>query len=348
MEAIQYDASSKQLALSQVEIPRVQHPDDVLIQVAYAGVCGTDLHIIAGEFACDKTRPITLGHEFSGVVKAIGAAVTVVKVGDKVSVDPNHGCGKCLHCLNGNVHFCEAGGLNSTVGIYRHGGWAQYCLVPEAQVHKLPHKISLQQGALCEPLSCLAHGWDRLSPMHVGQKILILGAGIIGNLWVVALHHQGHRNVTVSEPNKARLDLIKSAGTGFDLITPDELKQKATAQSDYTFDLIIDCSGFAPAIEYAFSLLSKGGKLCIFGVAPPHAKISVSPFEMFQKEISIIGVIINPFTFPKALGLVEAMGDRYLSYSALGVKTFKLSQYAEAIKELKSGTIAKAMFEIAK
>jgi D-arabinitol dehydrogenase (NADP+) len=129
-------------------------------------------------------------------------------------------------------------------------------------------------AALTEPLSCLAHGWDIVSPIHVGEKILITGAGIIGNLWVCTLHLQGHRNVTVSEPNTARLDMLKKLGTGYTLLTPDQLKKNQAADPDYLFDVVIDCSGYPPAIEHAISLLNSGGKLCIFGVAPPHGRIS--------------------------------------------------------------------------
>lgn len=108
----------------------------------------------------------------------------------------------------------------------------------------------------------------------MGSKILVTGAGIIGNLWVAALHHLGHRNVTVSEPNKNRLKLLENLETGFELLTPDVLKERQKSDPNYLFDFVIECSGFAPATEHAFSLLNYGGTLCVFGVSPPHAKIT--------------------------------------------------------------------------
>jgi len=188
MEAIQFDVVKKTLKVAKKEIPKVTEPNQVLIKVAYAGICGTDLHVIQGEFPCRTDGFLTLGHEFSGTVIEVGKEVCSCSVGDKVAVDPNCGCQNCNCCHSGNPHFCETGGINSTVGIFKDGGWGQYCLVPQKQVHKLPESITLEQGALCEPLSCLAHGWDRILPITVGQKILITGAGIIGNLWTVALH----------------------------------------------------------------------------------------------------------------------------------------------------------------
>lgn len=135
----------------------------------------------------------------------------------------------------------------------------------------------------------MTHGYDRIAPIPIGSKILITGAGIIGNLWAAALHHHGHRNVTISEPNKNRLKLLENLSrfffnlkccannffleTGFELVTPDVLKERQKADPNYLFDYVIECSGFAPATEHAFSLLNYGGILCIFGVSPPHAKI---------------------------------------------------------------------------
>ncbi|XP_019878621.1 D-altritol 5-dehydrogenase-like [Aethina tumida] len=346
MEALRFTQKNANLELAQVPIPKVSNPRQVLIKVAYAGICGTDLHIIAGEFPCNKTNTFTLGHEFSGTVVEVGSEVTNFKKGDRVSVDPNNGCKCCNFCHNGKPHFCQTGGINNTIGIYRDGGWANYALAPEEQVHKLPDSITLEQAALTEPLSCLSHGWDIISPIPVGSKILVTGAGIIGNLWVCALHLQGHRNVTVSEPNASRLNQLKKLDTGYTLLTPDQLKKNQEADPEYLFDVVIDCSGFPPAVEHAVSLLQRGGKLCCFGVAPPHGRITISPFDIYMKELTIHGVNINPFSFPKSIGLLEAMGDRYLNYGNLGIKTFSLSQYKEAIQCLHKGEIAKAIFKL--
>jgi len=276
----------------------------------------------------------------------VGSDVKIFKKGDHVSVDPNSGCRCCHFCHSGQPHFCKAGGINNTIGIFQDGGWANYAKAPVNQVHKLPDTISPEQAALTEPVSCISHGYDIISPITVGQRILITGAGIIGSLWVCNLHLQGHRRVTVSEPNTTRLEMLKKLNTGYDLLTPDQLRQKAASDPDYLFDVVIDCSGFPPAIEQAVPLLNSGAKLVCFGVCPPHGRISISPFEIYAKELKIIGVNINPFSFPKSIGLLEAMGDRYLKYDNLGIKTFALNQYKEAIEALKKGSIAKAMFKL--
>ncbi|XP_021918601.1 D-arabinitol dehydrogenase 1-like isoform X1 [Zootermopsis nevadensis] len=347
MEAIQFDPQNKKLSLIKVPLPADPKKNEVVIRVAYAGICGTDLHITEGTFPCRET-PVTLGHEFSGVVTSVGCDVTHIKKGDNVAVDPNSGCFTCDACHSGNYHYCSGGGIDKITGIYQNGGWAEFCVVPADQVHKLPKNISLQQAGLTEPLSCVAHGWDRITPIAVGSRILILGAGIIGNLWASVLHLQGHRRVTISEPQEARRKLLQKLETGFEIITPDELKTYRAKDLSWGMDLVIDCSGYAPAMEEALTYINPGGTLCIFGVSSPKAKMSVSPYLLYKNELKIIAVKVNPFSFPKALGMIDAMGSRYLDYEKLGIKTYSLSQYEDALQALKEGTIAKAMFKLEK
>ncbi|RZB38966.1 ADH N, Methyltransf 26 and/or Shikimate DH domain containing protein [Asbolus verrucosus] len=347
MEALRFSFKEKKLELCHLNVPQVTDPNNVLVKVAYSGICGTDLHIIAGEFPCNQFAEITLGHEFSGTVAEVGHDVISLKEGDKVTVDPNSGCKRCSFCHAGKPHFCKVGCVVNTLGIYKDGGWANYVLCPEEQVHLLPAGISLEQAVLTEPVSCMAHGWDLISPVCVGEKVLILGAGIIGTLWVCILHHQGHRNVFVSEPNTVRLELVRKLNTGYVLLTPDQLRKNRDADPcKYSFDVVIDCSGSPPAIEQAVTFLNPGGKLCIFGVSPPQSKIQITPFDIYRKEIKIFGVNINPFTFPKAMGLLGAMGNRYMNFNNLGIKLFPLNQYSDAIDQLKKGSIAKAVFKM--
>ncbi|PNF25813.1 L-threonine 3-dehydrogenase [Cryptotermes secundus] len=345
MEAIQFDPENRKLSLIKTPLPPEPKKNEVVIRVAYSGICGTDLHIVEGTYPCRK-MPVILGHEFSGVVTSVGCDVTHLRQGDNVAVDPNSGCLTCDACHSGNYHHCSNGGVDKITGIYQDGGWAEFCLVPADQVHKLPKNISLQQAGLTEPLSCIAHGWDRITPIAVGSRILILGAGIIGNLWASILHLQGHRRVTVSEPQEARRNLLEKLETGFDIITPEELQTRRAKDSSWGVDLVIDCSGYAPAMEEALALINPGGTLCIFGVSSPKATMNVSPYLLYKNELKIVAVKVNPFSFPKALGWIDAMGSRYLDYEKLGIKAYSLSQYEEALQALKEGRIAKAMFKL--
>ena len=150
-------------------------------------------------------------------------------------------CNACQSCYNGHPNYCQNGGLRSTIGIFLNGGFAKFCIVPLNLVNKLPNEVSMEQGnvffllhlflsfittfsansfglslgALCEPLSCILHGWDRLQMVNAPQpdsKIVIMGAGIIGNLWMCLLHHYGFRDVIVSEPSPIRRKLAAQLG----------------------------------------------------------------------------------------------------------------------------------------
>ncbi|GBP56622.1 D-arabinitol dehydrogenase 1 [Eumeta japonica] len=161
------------------------------------------------------------------------------------------------------------------------------------------------------------------------------------NLWVTTLHLHGHREVTVSEMNKTRLEIVGKMNTGYRLVTPDILeKEKAE------FDVIIDCTGVGKVMEINFHYMRSGGKYVLFGCCPPTHQASLNPFDIFNKELTIIGIKVNPFSFPNAIGWLKAMGDRYLNYESLGVKTYALSEYQQALDDLKKGLISKAVFKI--
>ncbi|XP_046423852.1 D-arabinitol dehydrogenase 1-like [Neodiprion virginianus] len=337
MEYLSFDPKSKKLTLEECAVPSPSEKE-VLIKVSHSGICGTDLHILDGAFPC-KDGPLILGHEFSGLVQAVGSAVTAFKVGQKVVADPNTGCNTCDFCHGGNYHFCRLGGVHNTIGIFRDGGWATHVLVPDSQVHLVPEGVKLPQAALVEPLSCLVHGWDILNPVHVGTRILIIGAGIIGSLWSCLLHLYGQRKtVTISEPQVKRRRLFENLDLGFKTVAPEDLKGSE-------FDLAIDCSGSGPAMQEALTLLGRGGRLCVFGVANPNTEVKFKPFEVYARELAIVGVNINPFTFPKALSLITAMTDTYLDYEKLGIGVYSLKQYQEALTALRNGDISKVVFK---
>jgi len=352
MKALQCFAKKGELSLENVAKPTIDKPDDILIKVGYAGLCGTDLHIMSGEFAVVGDKKVTLCHEFSGTVVDLGTdAAKKFKVGDRVGVDPNRPCHTCQFCVRGQVHFCQDGGCRDATGIFRDGGLAEFCQVPAEQVFLLPSSVSLQSGALCEPLSCILHGWERLmakSPVQPDSRILITGAGIIGNLWVTMFHYHGFRDVTVSEPADGRRNITKRLETGFNMVIPKDLaaQEEGTDAEQFGFDVIIECSGFPPALEQAMSWTKRGATIMIFGCAPPGKSVKICPEEIFRKELTILGSLINPCTYSRAVTLAANLGERYLAYDKLGVKTFNIEDYEEAINQLKQGKIAKAVFSM--
>ncbi|XP_078681623.1 D-altritol 5-dehydrogenase-like [Branchiostoma floridae x Branchiostoma belcheri] len=351
MQGLLWDAKADRLSLDEFPVPTAS-AGEVVIKVAYAGVCGTDLHITNKEYPAGDR--LILGHEFSGVITEVGEGVTQFKVGDRVCVDPCFICGSCRHCQRGRINYCHRGHLQhlrNSVGTRRNGGFANFCAVPVGHVHRLHDDVTLLHGALVEPISCIQRGWDNLGTPPSDSRVLVLGAGYIGVMWSCLLHFKGYRDVTISEPAEGRRELAVGMGLGYQAVHPDEIKTRFAGGSDVEeigYDVIIDCSGFPPAIEQAFSWLRCGATFLQFGCCPINSEITINPFQIYAKELKIVGCLTNPFTMPTTInGLVRGMSGSYLSdFSRLGIKMFRLQEYQEAIAQLRKGDISKAMFDL--
>lgn len=183
--------------------------EDVLIQVKACGICGTDVHIYEGDKgAAEVTPPTILGHEFSGVVAEVGSAVTNVKVGDRVCIDPNCYCGTCDFCRNGIAHYCtDMIGYGTTVN----GGFAEYCSVNQRQVYKLGDHTTFEQGAMTEPVACCLHGMDMCN-IHPGSSVVIIGGGMIGLLMLQLARLAGAARTALLEPVASKREVAKKLG----------------------------------------------------------------------------------------------------------------------------------------
>ena len=219
---------------------------DVLINVKACGVCGTDVHIYEGDKgAADVTPPTILGHEFAGVVEAVGSDVAGFKPGDRVCIDPNHPCGCCEPCRDGINHYCEhMTGYGTTVN----GGFAEYCSVDMQQVYKLGDHTSFEQGAMTEPVACCLHGIDMCN-IKPGSTVVVIGGGMIGLLMMQLAKNAGATKVVLLEPveGKREVALKLGADLAIDSIhedVPARLKQegKATNPDQLLFGINQGCT----------------------------------------------------------------------------------------------------------
>ena len=185
-----------------IQVVDMQSPEpgagEVLIKIYACGVCGTDHSLFVGGFPA--TYPVIIGHEFSGVVAGIGAGVQNLAVGDRVTVDPNRVCRRCEYCRMGSEHLCEN---LSSMGVHIHGADAEFCVMPESNVYKIPDSVSFEEAAFCEPLACAIRGLE-LAHVRQGDTVLVLGAGGMGNLITQLASRAGAAQVIVSEPIQFR------------------------------------------------------------------------------------------------------------------------------------------------
>ncbi|MFD1901482.1 alcohol dehydrogenase catalytic domain-containing protein [Enterococcus termitis] len=211
MKALLLEAKQK-LKMKEIPTPKISE-NDVLVKVAYCGICGSDLpRFFEGAV---HQFPQILGHEFSGTIEACGSKVTTLAVGDRVAVAPLTVCGHCEYCLAGYPQMCENYGF---IGSHQAGAFAEYVAVPEQNIIKVPETVSLKEAALIEPFTVGLHAVERL-PIKANDEILVLGAGTIGLMTILALRARGVGNISVSEINDNRLRFAKLAGAD-QLINP--------------------------------------------------------------------------------------------------------------------------------
>lgn len=274
-------------------------PRDVLIEVKSAGVCGTDLHIWHGSYALAR-YPIVPGHEFSGVVAAVGGEVKNFAVGDRVTADPNLPCYACAFCQQRMFNQC----LNLEVlGVTRSGAFSHYVAAPESAVYPIG-ALSFAEAALLEPLACVVWGLRQVQ-LGVGDRLLIFGAGPMGILMMQAVKRAGAAEVVMVDREAWRLELAQQLGATAtvlaDGLTPEALHDYAP----YGFDVVADATGVPSVIEQTFSYVKAGGKIWVFGVTAEGARVPFSPFEVFRKDLKIIGSFALNKTFHEAIALVQ-------------------------------------------
>jgi len=288
------------LRVTETDIPPVKEKQ-VRVRVKYCGVCGTDYHIYNGDAgAAEVTPPVIIGHEFSGIVDAVGPGVKSVKVGDKVAVDPNDMCGECYFCRNGQAHFCRN---FKGYGTTDNGGFAEYVIVPEKQVYKVPDSMPLQTAALAETVSCCVHGID-LCNLKPGQNVLIIGCGPIGALMLQLAKSAGAGKIIVSEIVKEKRELALKYGADVVVDPVNEDLAAVLKENAENVDCVIECAGTVYTAEQAINLAGKGAVVMLFGLTSPGDFIKIRPYDIFQKEITIRSSFINPYTFNRAINLL--------------------------------------------
>ena len=266
-------------------------PSEVLIRVAACGICGTDVHILRGEYLGDY--PIVPGHEFAGQVVAVGRGVSRIGSGDRVAVEPNIACDNCNPCLNNRQNFCQNW---QAIGVTRQGAMAEYVTAPEKVVVEIGD-LSYAQGAFIEPLSCVIHGIER-AEIALGDRVAILGAGPIGLLLLQVALTRGAVEVTVLERQPARGALAEAYGARW--------VPTLTALPEDAYDVVIDATGALPVMARTPALARKGGSVLLFGVPPRGAKLSLDAFTIFEKGLTVRSSFTSRRNTFQALALIRS------------------------------------------
>jgi L-iditol 2-dehydrogenase len=273
--------------------------DDLLVRVEAAGICGTDRHLYHGEFPC--TPPVTLGHEFSGIIEKLGHGITGFAVGDRITCDPNIACGRCERCHKGKVNLCRN---LQAIGIHRDGGMAQFVIVPQKQAFLLPAELNPLHGAFCEPLACCIHGID-IAAIQAGGSVVVLGGGVIGQLTVQLAKIAGATTIIMVTRQKSKRDLaLKSGATAALDPAASNYESELIHLTGGGADVVLECAGVIETVEQAPRLARPGGKVVIIGVVSQGIKVSYEPFDLLFREVSILTSFLNPFTHRRAADMI--------------------------------------------
>lgn len=305
-------------------------PTDVVVKPAAVGICGTDLHIMDGEFA--PAFPIVPGHEFAGEIVAVGSAVTGYAVGDHVAVDPSLYCGHCYYCKRARGNQCENW---NAIGVSVTGAAAEYVSAPMANLFSLPPHLAARDAALIEPLSCAVRGFDVL-PRTMADSFLIYGSGTMGLMMLELAKRAGAATVSMVDLNPERLETAKRLGCAAAVTDAAEL------DAPRGWDVVIDCTGAEAAIRDGLGRVGRGGTFLQFGVAGYDARVAIEPYEIYRREITITGSMAVLHSFDRA---GELMAAGVLNPEIFVSHRFPLASYAEALTQFRAGVGRKILIE---
>lgn len=283
------------IRLENVDIPVPKAPDEVLVEVAWCGICGTDLHeYLVGPIVTPvtphpltgATLPQTLGHEFSARIVEAGPEVTGVEVGDRVAVMPAIVCGRCAYCRRGLGHLClrfACTGLSAETG-----GLSQFAVLKDYQVAKLPDEVSDVEGAVVEPASVAAYGVDRAG-VHGGDVVLVTGAGPIGVLSALYANAVGAATVVIAEPNPNRAALARALDVGpvLDPTDPGFGAAIADLTEGLGVDVVAECSGSTPGLATALISVRRRGSIVQTGLHTRPAELDA--MALSEKDVTLAG-----------------------------------------------------------
>ncbi|MFC1479392.1 alcohol dehydrogenase catalytic domain-containing protein [Planctomycetota bacterium] len=293
--------------------PNDPSPDEVAVKVDSCGICGTDLHIVKGEYLGDY--PVIPGHELSGTISSIGTEVTGFKEGDRVAVEPNISCGTCGQCLKGKTNFCANW---TAVGVTRPGGFAEYVNVPAKNVFSIG-ALPFEQAVFMEPLSCVIHGIEKLNTGK-GTAAFVAGAGPVGNLIIQVLAAKG-AEVHAGEISSHRREQAALNGACRVFDTSKSFNQIIEEFPD-KYDIAVDATGIPSVMENLVSLVKPGGEILLFGVPPGDSKITLNPFYLFKNGITIFTSYTSADNSEQAIHLLSSgsvITDTLISHTvALG------------------------------
>jgi len=312
----------------EVPVP-VPAANEVLIRMKRIGVCGSDIHVYHGKHALTH-YPVVQGHEVSGVVEQTGSAVRGFAPGDRVTIQPQVTCGTCYACRHGAYHICDS---LKVMGFQTTGAGSEYFAVEASKVLKLPADMDFEHGAMVEPVAVGAHALSRSTGV-VGKKVLVLGAGPIGNLTAQAARGLGAERVMITDLSDYRLGLAGECGielrvnTGKADLTDEIQKRFGEDQAD----LILECVGSQTTIAQAVAVARKGSDIIVVGVYGDKPTVDLGSVQ--DRELRLIGTLM--YREPDWKRAIELIGAGKVRLAPLLTDRFPFAEYKKAYEYIEA------------
>jgi len=324
MKAAVFKAIGRPLAIENADEPRPA-ADEVVVRVGRCGICGSDLHMTEDP-VFGAAAGTVLGHEYAGEIVETSARIKDLRIGDRITVSPLRGCGKCPSCLAGQPAWCPAMQLQS-------GGYAEYSAVTARQCVRLPSAISLEDGALAEPLAVALHGVMQ-SGMAPGARVLVLGAGPIGLGTAFWARRLGAARVVVSDLNYWQEDRAREMGATAFFARTDDLLESVNREAGGPPDIVFECVGRPGVIAQAVDHVRIRGTVVVLGLCTvPDTFI---PFPAVSKEVRIQMSAV--FTFQELCTAIDVLESDQARPHALITDTVSLENMPSVFEDLRRRT----------
>eukprot|EP01117_Protostelium_nocturnum_P007526 TRINITY_DN2697_c0_g1_i1.p1 TRINITY_DN2697_c0_g1~~TRINITY_DN2697_c0_g1_i1.p1 ORF type:complete len:349 (-),score=63.15 TRINITY_DN2697_c0_g1_i1:124-1170(-) len=294
--------SINNLVLEDIEMP-VPKPHEVLVSMKSIGICGSDVHYWVegriGDFILNA--PMVVGHESAGLVVEVGSEVTHLKPGDRVTLEPGVPCSRCNYCRTGKYNLCKDMQFMATPPV--HGSIANFIVHDASFCFKLEDHVSYEEGAMCEPLAVGIHACNRAN-VQIGHRVLVMGAGPIGLVSMLAAKAAGATKVTLVDLKEERLSVGREMGADGTILATENVLAEIERRGLGPIDVTIECSGAQPAVKTALHCTRSGGVVVLVGVG--QREITLPLVDALVREVDIRGVFRYANCYPKALALITS------------------------------------------
>lgn len=313
----------KKAIIEEVPYPK-PGPREVVMKIAYCGICGSDLHASIGKHPF-VPLPATPGHEFSGWVEEVGSEVKEFKKGDRVTSEPNLVCGKCYNCRIGRYNICEK---LRVMGCQGDGAMADYFLLPVEKTVPIPKNLSLKHAALVEPVAVGTHAAHRAGDLYM-KNVAIIGSGMIGLAVLASVVKAGAKNIWVTDMDEERLKIAKSMGATRTLNSKEDVVKIIRSEAGFEgIDVAFEAVGIEASLRTAMDVVRKGAKVVVIGVFGEESRIKSAIVQDWEMEM--IGTLM--YTMRDIKEAIDLLASGYVPADKIIGKVFPLAEANDAFE----------------